>query len=291
MNTDSDLLYRLLRLYPVSVVKSNFDTDNRVQIPMLHEIVSKIPREAINEFAVNNLGFTKQHVFIFNNPVRFHDAASHNFKPESHYVSFNNEGIKSDVYFIEQDYNLIVSEKENGNIARMVLRFRQPMVIELNINHIILKFTILERSPSSYLDDYEVLKFTRVFEDEQIVEQFVQHFRSIYSADLHRLDINRGVKHLWNNNFIDAISIKYKRTASMATEVMDEDFTFKSQYPEKFNEVMLSPLRKHAFRFLINQDDYCDFVVDPTEGMLSFNKYPTSINQIYNVITEILRYN
>ena len=127
---------------------------------------------------------------------------------------------------------MIVSEKENGNIARMVLRFRQPMVIELNINHIILKFTILERSPSSYLDDYEVLKFTRVFEDEQIVEQFVQHFRSIYSADLHRLDINRCVKHLWNNNFIDAISIKYKRTASMATEVMDEDFTFKSQYPE-----------------------------------------------------------
>jgi hypothetical protein len=55
---------------------------------------------------------------------------------------------------------------------------------------------------------------------------------------------------------------------------------------------MASPLRKLTFRFLDNPNgDFCDFFTDPTDGIISFNKYPTNINQIKNVVSEIIRNN
>jgi hypothetical protein len=63
MNSPNALLYRILRLFPVSVVKANFETENKVQNPMLHEIVNSVSRENILDFVINNIGFTKQHIF------------------------------------------------------------------------------------------------------------------------------------------------------------------------------------------------------------------------------------
>ena len=186
---------------------------------------------------------------------------------------------------------MVVTSLRDENITRLQMVFLQPIQIVITPNAIILKLTILERNPNSYLDDYEVIKHTRETEDDILFQNIANHFRLTFNSEFPSLDINRGVKYLWENDMIDALSVKYKRETSMATEVMDEDYTFKQQNPVRYNEVITSPLRKHAFRFITDTVDYCDFVTDPTAGNISFHKYPSDSNQINNVISEILRNN
>lgn len=290
MNNETDLLFRLLRLFPVSVIKENFETENRVQNSMINEIIRNYPTEVIINFAVQNFSFTKQHVYFFHsNGNNF--RADHGFNPENLRNSTVENEIRTDTYLIRQRYNLVVTSIQNDNISRLNLDFFQPFQIVISPTSFYIRLTILERNPNSYLEDYEVIRYSRENDDDIQISEICNYFQDNLNFGSVVLDINRGVKSLWQNDLIDAISVKYKRDTSVATEVMDENYTFKTQYPERYNEVMASPLRRHTFRFLNNNEDYCDFMTDPSAGTLSFNKYPSNLNQISNVISAILRNN
>ncbi len=289
MNDIKAIIYRLLKLFPVAIIKENFETRSKVQNDILTEISEYYSSQKVFDFITSNLNYSKQHIYLFHNPMEFSKAMQYDFLSASRILRDSVDGKNIDYLFVDQVYD-IITDSTNG-IEKLELRFKQPLMIEISSNFIILKLTILERNPSSYLSDYDVIKYKRRLDDNELVDSFKEHFLMKFNTTLNHVDINKGIKYLWNSNMIDAVFVKYKREKSISTEVMDESYTFKQQYPIQFNEVLQSPLKKHGFRFLTDHDVYCDFSADPSNGTVSIHKYPTNKNQIENVIREIIRNN
>jgi hypothetical protein len=292
MNSTQNLLSRLLKLYPVALIKKEFITGSKTQSPILEEISQSYNMDTIKEFAFDYFGFTKQRIFVFNNPAGL-SAGGHKFRlGERISTSNNNNGVQIDRFLLIQSYNVFLIPSTDYPDYQIHLNFFQPLVIEFENDHIIFKFTILERTASSYLPNATVLKSERVKEDIDIVEDFKTHYLEMYGDELIPLDITPGVKFLWEQDIIDARSVKYKKESSFATDDMDEDFTFKQKYPNEFRTLILAPLGKHVFKFLEdNGNDYCNFACEPQEGIISFHKYPTNLNQTQNVTYQILSHN
>ena len=292
MNTTTELLERTLTLFPASVVKAEFVTSQRKKDLALTEIVRTYTEQNIKEFSINNFGVTKQRVFLFNNPAGFNNARAHSYNLPNQFSSTINGNCQIDTYILKQRYKVVVMPTDLEPDFIIFVEFNQPFVIEIHNNYIILKLTMLEKNISSYLPNRIVYKADREINDEAIVSEFKTTYANNLGQVLDPLDINTGVKYLWNNNFIDAVSLRYKKQSSMATEVMDENFTFKNTYPLLFAQVMIAPLHNLTFKFINNPNDtYCDFACDPTCGTLSFHKYPKNLNQIQNVVSEIIRNN
>lgn len=294
MNTARELRYRLLRLFPVAVVKQYFEPAGRTQYEMLEEITSGTTAEEINSFCFDNFGFTKQHIYLFQ-IGRFQidrlDAVD-DLLPTAELISKSKTaGTVRYSYLFSHTYDLAGIEESTRTFRELHLLFNQPIMIEITSASMKISLTIVEKNPESYLNGFKVYQAKRRMEDEDIVGSVMLRMADFSGAPPVPLDINRGIKHLWNHDLIDAVSIKYKKENSMAAEVMDEDMTFKNKYPEDFRKVLTAPLRKNTFRFLRDAEHYCDFVADPTAAILSFNKYPKEQNQISNVVSKILSHN
>lgn len=104
--------------------------------------------------------------------------------------------------------------------------------------------------------------------------------------------MNKGAKQIWDDGVVDCKYVKYKKSHSVTTEQMDEEFTLKTKYPNVYNEIVQTPLNRTIFKKMNQNDDICThFTLDPTKGFLTFSIYPENLNQIQNVITKILSSN
>ncbi len=70
---------------------------------------------------------------------------------------------------------------------------------------------------------------------------------------------------------------------------MDENFTFREQYPADYEILIKSPLNKTIFKYKKDDGVFVDhFTADATKGMLSIVVFPETPKQITNVIDKIL---
>lgn len=292
MNNARELRYRLLRLFPIAVVKTAFPSLRGTQPVILDQIASSASEAVVNGFVVANFGFVKKHISLFELPdVNIHSLDNVNDLLNGELIDkvVTQDSIRY-IYLFQHIYDVPATLETDGSFHRLAVAFKQPISIEITRTRLIVSLTILERNPKNYLHGYLVYNAKRRVEDKDLVEALLVKLAETFPpASL--LDINQGVKSLWENDLIDARAVKYRRDSSVATEVMDENFTYKERYPERYLEVIQAPLKKHTFRFLQNHDQYCDFESDPSAGILSFNKYPSELNQIENVVREILDQN
>lgn len=288
MNSDLDLIHRLLRLIPVVELKKLVnDPKGKNQLTLIQEVQSTKTLDEVKREVVRFYGHLKQHIYIFS----LRGSLSSNVIQsliEGHFNSSNGK----DYFFKKYTYKVKAIDNRPTSAVRGVLEsidvvFLQPCTVEIRNNYVIIAFTILEKSLHSYLPQYGIYE-AKSDEDEDDV---VSDIQSTLNGSLHRLDINRGVKSMWNNDIIDSKYLTFKRTSSTTREVMDEDLTFKETYPSDYQDVLNSPLQNTTFRIINQHNIFCDFVSNPTEGTVSIRKYPDDINQIENVISEIIRNN
>jgi hypothetical protein len=282
----------MLRLYPVASIKKNFKTTKKKHFELLDEIITSSKADDILNFAFTNAGRTKQHLFLFNNPVGYDKAKKHTFYPQFLKNTKESNGVFISNYMFRQTYTISAVIRASGVFQNLNLDFYQPVSVEITKEYLLLRLTKLEKNPKSYLPAYEVFTYKRKKEDEDVMKEFINHINTTLGCSIYALDLNRGVKKLWEDDLIDAMYVRYKDTTSTVSVSMDEDYTYKDQNPEGYKIAMGAPLMKHIFRFLKdNTNKYCDFYTDPTEGIIAFNKYPNDINQINNVVSEILKNN
>lgn len=89
-----------------------------------------------------------------------------------------------------------------------------PIKIEQNDEIMLIRSFVLERDPSNY-SGRPLLKAVRNFDEMKLALDLVQ-------LGLPALDINKGVKSLWESKAVDAPRVRYKESGSTNTVDMDD---------------------------------------------------------------------
>jgi len=289
MNTKKNLLIRLLKLFPIKSVKEHFGIKTSKRDFVIDEVIEKYSEDNILKFACEKFDYSKQHIYIYShNLKKLSDFGASIFPDLECYQFLNEPKIKSYFYFYETTYSVLIL---NDQIQRAEVNFKVPLKVVVDDKYIILYFTIVEKNISTYIENSNrVLNFGKSTDEKILSVKLYNEVSSLCSLNL--LDLNKGIKYLWESNFIDAPYVKWKRSKSTSTETMDEEYTLKEQYPDIYNQIMNAPIKKTIFKFLIKSEiSYNHFIVDPTEGKISFTTFAENIKDKEYVIGKILQHN
>lgn len=294
MNSIQSINNRLLRLFPVNFIKETFDSELRVQNDIINDIIERHDHNEIYSFANNNIHITKQSVYIYyNRNVYRHrnliEAEELDLEICSQQLvdgSFQLDGYND----IAVDVRLLTEDKEYRELQ---IRIKQPYQVIITGHYLVIKLTKVESNLRSYLgNDVEVLKSKKLTEDGDAIHKILTYFDNQHHIVPQKADLNKGVKHLWDQDHIDSREVAYRKDASRATEIMDENSLYKEIYPEDYLELMGKPLENCTFRYLLEDQAFPEhFICDATNGTLSFNIFPKNLDQVNAVINEIIRNN
>jgi hypothetical protein len=286
MNSERSLLKRLIKLFPVKVLKDEFNSTNLSDV-LYDDIIDNNNYNLIKEFSYRNINFTKQHIYIYELNSNFD---LRDFNPANFPFTVIRQEIQPNILRIVfspiVDFKVILSRP----YEEKTIQFHQPFIVTLNNRHLIIQATILEKNIGTYFEENrKVLDIEKENDENETIHNLIDFFVR-YTPTI--CDLNRGVKRIWADDRIDSKFAKWKKNRSTTTEAMDENYTLKSQYPDVYESLMSSPVGKTIFKYLIDDDRLPDhFTADPTNGELSVPLYPRNLNQIQNVINEILSNN
>ena len=286
MNTEKNLSKRLLKLFPVKILKDHFKPES-VSEELFDEVVSKNIKANIDAFAYGNLEYTKQHIYVYNFGTTL-DVLNINYTsfPLPIVNKSSSAGEVSIVISPIVDFKVILSNP----FEETVLKFNQPFKIVLSDKHLVFYVTILEKKINSYFqNDRQVLNIEKINDENFILEQICNYFDRNNPMVC---DLNKGIKRLWDSDSVDCKYAKWKKDRSTTTETMDEDYTLKSQYPDVYQNLISSPLKKMLFKYIKEDDLFPEhFTIDPSVGQISIPIFPKTSNQNGNVVKTILSNN
>ena len=283
MNSERNLLKRLLKAYPVKVLKDTFNITGLSQNEIIEEVLNTNSPLIVKNFAFTNFTHLRQHVYIYNiNGVMDNTWICDNDVLHNHTnITPTNRTLNLLFKATYKVYNPQISATED-------VFYYTPVQIKIINTKFIISINIQERDATSLFQSV-VFSINKDMMDEEIIKYIVE--RMPLTASLTKLDINKGIKQLWEENFIDAASVKYKKARSTSTEVMDEEFTLKTTMPDIYNALLNAPLQKNIFKILEREDIISHFTTEPSNGKLSFTKFPENINSIPDLIDLILTRN
>lgn len=285
MNSRDKVMSRVLNLFPVQIVKETFEKEGPLTEELLEEIVRNAKDIDIFEFTRNNLGFTKQHVYISTHDIEKLGELPEHLLTENTIRSTENDIIE---YWDLYDVTYKVYLQEPYEVVN--LEFKWPIWIVISNSIIAIHFTILEKNIQSYFDERAVLTARKSVEEKDIIELIVTQL-SNYGI-IEPYDLNKGIKELWKQDIIDALEVQYRKSKSVSKETMDEEYTFKKQYPGEYEKAIQAPLKKSIFKFIRNKNKYCDhFTIDPSLGKITFPTFSKKKEHSQNVIRKILELN
>lgn len=284
MNSEAQVLYRLLKLFPVKLVKEYFQINKSGEALYEDVLNGNIP-SIIYDFAYSNLDRTKQHIYIFDIDNRDRNILLDRFP----FQIVNNRDVNGSKQLIINpliNYNTVLGSP----FEQVVINFHQPIKLEITDKHLIFFVTIVEKNIKNYVEEgrkvYNVEKTNDEFEVMKAITDF-------WSSKRPRLcDLNKGLKKMWDDDIIDCKYAQWKKSKSTTTETMDENYTLKSQYLEVYQGIVTAPLKKTIFKYLPDDGNMPEhFTADPGIGQISIPLYPKSLNQNQNVVKKILSNN
>ena len=273
---------RLLDLFPAATIQ---------QFPQVREKMTKadgiaaVAQDAevtdVREFAATMFGYLHQHVHVFhrdpandrpNVPMPFGVApfTSTTAEQEHHYF-----------YLVPLIYELVL----DAPLERHSVTFAWPVKVVVALDHIRIHFTIMAKKPQAYAADGRVVVSSA---QEPTERDLLGEF---HLGIGHPLDLNLGIKALWDADVFDAPAVRYKRSRATSLEVMDEAFTVKRDDPQRYAELADKPLYNTTFTFTGENACIKYFVADPTHGGLAFRRYSSSTDCVDDVVRRILAAN
>lgn len=279
MNERDEVLSRLLDLFPKNLIKGTFKEKETI------EVAKNNSDSEILEFTHINLDITKQHVyFLTHNIKQLSDLPDHIFTPNITKIDGQNGVEYFDLYDVA--YNVYL---ENPYEA-VKLIFKWPIRVIINNNLASIHYTILEKNIQSYFPNREIVTTKKSIDENEINKLIANDLSNFGIISIY--DLNKGIKELWARDFIDALEVQYRKAKSISKETMDEEYTFKQQYPDLYEKAILAPLEKVSFKIIKDYDKYCDhFSIEPSLGKITFPTYSKKKEHIPNVIRKILELN
>jgi hypothetical protein len=106
------------------------------------------------------------------------------------------------------------------------------------------------------------------------------------------VDLHKGIKKLWSEDFMDSPSTGYKTAVSTAREAMDEERGIKEYNPVLYEELQESPLFSSLFQMAPDRGHKVSVMsVDASRGYIAFPRYSENAADTQFVIQKILQNN
>lgn len=284
INSNIEVYKRLLKAFSVESLKTIFNlTDSKErQAGLLTTITNTHNIATLNKIIFDNFSLLKQYVYVYEFKGVLQDAWLDN-----HPAFINSQKITNShsifnllVPIIYEGYNKAKGTIDQFNFLVPVQIHKKKTVLTIHIN-------ILERDISTITPD-KIIGATRDLNDEAIIKTIVPFANPI---NLIKYDLNKGIKHLWHIDEIDALKVKFKKNDSTSHEVMDAGKLIKKQMPLLYAELIKTPVRHTIFRILQQQNLVNHFAIDPTLGIINFSVYPSYLNGTNDLIDLVLANN
>jgi len=286
MNSRVELLYRLLKLYPVRAVRESFEISERKQSNVLLEVSTKGTEAAILDFAFKNFDLTKRHVYLFTHKIKPLSALPKTLlSGVSPYETSTQKGSVEHFYFFDIQYDVILPDP----LEKKLLKFKCPIYVRVQRDgRLTVQLTILEKNVAAYFNrNRPPAAISKNIGESNLLEKILEALGKY--GKIERVDLTEKIKDLWKRDLVDVEYVNWKRPKSASTESMDEEYTLKEQYPKLYREIMLAPLVKVVLRLMDDRGEYGRrFVVYPAQGKITLPSYARPNEPPDNVIKRLL---
>lgn len=284
LNSNIEITNRLIQAFSVNDLKEIFNIDGsiRIQKDVIYNVLKGNDDATIKKQLFKNFNLLKQYVYFYDiqGKVPAELFKDHQFlydtetKSRSHKIFY---------FLFKEDHTFL-----NLDIKKIqTITFYRPVKVVIKGTLAIVSINILERDMSAIVKA-KTAAVNRKLNDNEILESLLTYDKEIHFL---KKDLNKGIKYLWENNTIDAYKVKFKKSKSTSSEIMDEDNLIKKQMPELYEEIMKSPLDTTVFKYLLNDEYLKHFTANPRDGILSFNTFPTSKEGIETIVKLIVQNN
>lgn len=267
-------LKRLLELFPVASLRQTWPDLKGTKEEICFTASQAKDYERIQKFLSEQFGCCKQHVYVFE------PGAEEGF-PETLGGEAVTIGEKTSALFLlRARYEIVLRDPlEEAN-----LDFLWPIRLEFALSgkFALLRFVVLEKTVSQYFDR-PCYVAGRSIEEKDVVGEASAWVGA-------RVDVHKGIKHLWGNGFMDSPSAKLKKAMSMASEIMDEELGIREHNPDLYGQVADNTLLSALFQIGDKEQGVSVFSVQPSNGYLAFPRYSDK-GATDHVISEILKHN
>lgn len=276
------LLFRLLESFPVRIMKHHFGISELKREALIKEIIKTFSEANILNFCFDSFGYLKQHIYIVspNKEIKSNwIPVPENFVST---ISLNGKKHHNLMFTVVYDvFNATKNKKEHIN-------FYLPVQIRKFENYLVLSINILERSLSNYTGDNLIVLTKRL--DENV---YIDRIKKSLPKDITFVssDLNKGIKSLWEEDYVDAAYVKFKKSKSTSTETMDETNTVKVIYPEIYKKIMASPIDKEVLNVLHKGEGIRRFSIEPSRGKISVNRFSENDTAVIELVNLILSKN
>lgn len=273
-------LRRLLEAFPAPKLKAEWPgTKGQKKEDACQIIAGTKDHARITKFLIENFAHCHQHVLILRRLKEGVDPLA--ALPTSELLGTPRAG--ESFYLSSVIYSVYLLDP----LDVVSVEVLSPVKIEQKDNMLLIRTFVLERDPSNY-SGRPMLKAVRNFDEKKMANDLAQ-------LGLPPLDINKGVKALWDSKEIDAPRVKYKESDSTNTIEMDNGAGLRETNPKAYENVVSKPLLNTAFRPKQDPEDTEKtqkmFQVNPSFGRLGFTSYSDDPGDTDAVIKAIVANN
>jgi len=275
-----EVLSRLLALFPVAQLKETWNDIEAEDKESLCDAVADGKSAAqIANFVNNAIGYCKQHVYLFkrhgNDEIHLPTAIA------------GGERVKhtpqqNAVYVAELTTDVVLLDP----VEETSIEFLWPIRVEVLGRHVSIRVVVLEKDIPSYFDRRTLTKGHSITE-EAIIDGIKTDLA------LNSLDIHKGMKELWEDEFMDCHLTRYRKTKSSAVEIVDrtEQKGIRENDLALFKTLMKSEMRESLFYIEDTDIGAKKVSIDPSVGRLAFLQYASKAGAIEHVVRKILQNN
>jgi hypothetical protein len=268
---------RLLELFPSSAIKTEWPGVKGEKKDGACEIIAGTgDRDRVGRFVISNFSHCRQHVLLMQQLTADADPLAVFPAPELLGIAPTE---KSFYLSVVPYTTYLLSPMEECHVDVL-----WPLRVERRDRVVAISTIVLERDPKNY-SGRPCIKAIRNFDEKKVPMQLA-------SLGFLPLDINMGVKALWESKFMDAFRVSYKKTTSVATEVMDEEAGLRDTAPEVYEQITSKPLLNTSFKPAEESEvNLGPFLINATQGRIGFTSYTDELGDVDALVDAVLAAN
>jgi hypothetical protein len=240
--------------------------------------------EDIKQFLESYFSCCKQHIYVYSHDTKLASLPVIDI-PDGELVTTKSDAqSRRLLYVVRVGFNVVL----RNPLEEAVVEFLWPIILDFTETHLIIRAVVLEKNIGTYVDERPFRTFSRSADEDIVLKELERTFK----GTLKPTDLHKGVKKLWHDDFMDATRTQYKKSLSVASEIMDEERGIKKFNPELYAVLRRSPLLKTSFQVAPNQEtSVTAFSAEPLKGYIGFPRYSEERGDTDHVVNEILRHN
>ncbi|UBZ08146.1 hypothetical protein LDL76_05405 [Salegentibacter mishustinae] len=280
MNSKEELLERTLDAFPHELLKHHFNVEGKKN-DTIQKITEQNSDKIIKKFFCDFFNYLHLNISVFELNSNIPQSIKKLMNGEC--IRFKNTNkYKEWIYLHKTAIDFYDTEERKSNSIEFLI----PVKIINRKKKLIIYQNIFKRDINSYFEQ-PIFQEKRKSVELGVIDNIKHH----YDKSMFILDLNKGVKYLWEKDFIDAKVVKHRESKSIRQDRMDEDYLYKASYPEEWKELMKSPIQKTKFKSLTSDISLDHFDCNPSTGFVGVSFHPNSEDDIIDLINLIIKHN